>query len=93
MTNDEKSSQMANVATWGMIVAVSLGVLVIYLKSIGVRAIGPIPTLILPLSAFVARSWGIAYFAPERLAKKQRGMAVLVTLVSVVAVAIAAARI
>lgn len=81
---------MARVATWGLIGAVGLGILVIYLKSIGIRSIGPIPTLVLPLSAFVARSWGIAHFAPEGLAKKQKAMALLVTLVSVVAVAIAA---
>lgn len=89
----DRASQMAFIATWGLLGSVALGIGVLYLKHIGIVAFGPIPTLILPLSAFVVRSWGIAHFAPEPLVKRQRQMAMLVTIVALVAVAIAASRV
>lgn len=57
--------------------------LVLYLKSIGIMAFGPIPTLVLPLALFVGRAWFAARVAPERIRRQQRIMASMITLICV----------
>ncbi|MEZ4458740.1 MAG: hypothetical protein R3E66_03240 [bacterium] len=81
MSND--TTKFTRVNTIGLVVVVLSGVLVLYLKSIGIREFGPVPTLALPLALFVIRAWWSAKIAPEKIKKHQRMAAAGITMVCV----------
>lgn len=75
----EDSGAFAKVSSIGIIVVIlSMGG-VLYLKSIGIRTFGPVPTLIVPMALFVVRAWWTAKIAPERIREQQKMMAGMIT--------------
>lgn len=75
----EDSGAFAKVSSIGLVIVVlSMGG-VLYLKSIGIRTFGPVPTLIVPMALFVTRAWWTANIAPERMRKQQKMMAGMIT--------------
>ena len=72
-------------ATIGLVVTIALFALVLYLKAQGIRLLGPIPTLTLPLAAFVVRAWLLVKFAPEKIKERQQKVATVITVACVAA--------
>lgn len=89
MKNDT-TELYTRVASRGLIAVFVLFGLVILLKLQGVRSFGPIPTLALPLFAFVVRAWILVHVAPEKIQERQRGLAIIVTIACLVATYFAA---
>jgi hypothetical protein len=77
----EDEGAFAKVSTVGIIVVMAAMGGVLYLKSIGIRSFGPVPTLIIPMALFVVRAWWTANISPERMRKQQKMMAGMITAV------------
>lgn len=77
----QETKTFTRIATVGLGVVLAAFGLVLYLKSIGIRTFGPVPTLALPLALFAVRAWLSAHFAPERIRRQQRMVAAMITLV------------
>ncbi len=75
----EDSGAFAKVSSIGLIIVILSMAGVLYLKSIGIRTFGPVPTLIVPLVLFVTRAWWTANIAPEAMRKQQKMMAGMIT--------------
>lgn len=80
-------------ATIGIVATIALFGVVLYLKAQGIKLIGPIPTLALPLAAFTVRAWLLVKFAPEKIQDRQRTVAFMVTAACAIAVVFAGMRV
>jgi len=89
----DTSTLYTRVATIGLIATIALFGLVLYLKSLGIRFLGPIPTLTVPLAVFTARAWLLVKVAPDKIRDRQRAMAFIVTVACVVAVLFAGMKV
>ncbi len=80
-------------ATIGLVATIALFGVVLYLKGQGIKTFGPIPTLTLPLAAFVIRAWLQVKFAPEKIYERQKKVATVITVACVAAAIFAGVRV